>query len=175
MQIRDAKAADLEAITAIHNHAVLHTTAMWNDDTVDVADRAAWLTDRTASGFPVIVAVDETGVLGYASFGGFRPRSGYRYTVEHSVYVRDDLRGRGIGGALMRELIERARTLGLHVMVAGVDSENAGSIALHTRLGFVEVGRMPQVGTKFGRWLDLTFLQLVLDNRATPGGRQSTQ
>lgn len=167
-QIRDAETGDLEAITAIYNDAVLHTTAIWNVDTVDVADRARWLAERTGHGYPVIVAVDETGVLGYATFGDWRPHSGYRHTVEHSVYVRDGQRGRGIGKALMIELIHRARTLGKHVMVAAVDSSNTGSIIMHKRLDFMQVGRMPQVGTKFDRWLDLTFLQLVLDDRPFP-------
>ncbi|GAT71890.1 GNAT family N-acetyltransferase [Microbacterium hydrocarbonoxydans] len=168
MHIRDAEISDLETITAIHNDAVLHTTAIWNEDPVDVDDRAAWLADRTRLGFPVVVAVDETGVLGYASFAQWRPHSGYRHTVEHSVYVRGDQRGRGIGKALMAEIIERARARGIHAMIAGVDADNAGSIALHERLGFAEVGRMPQVGAKFGRWLDLTFLQLTLDDRPVP-------
>lgn len=168
VNIRDAETADLEAITAIHNDAVANTTAIWNEDPVDVADRAAWLAERADRGFPVIVAVDDSGLVGYASFGGFRPHSGYRHTVEHSVYVRDGERGRGIGKALMVELIERARTLGVHVMVAAVDSTNLGSIVMHKRLGFTQVGRMPQVGAKFGRWLDLTLLQLVLDERPWP-------
>ncbi len=168
VHIRDAEIADLETITAIHNDAVLHTTAIWNEDAVDIDDRAAWLADRTRLGFPVVVAVDETGVLGYASFAQWRPHSGYRHTVEHSVYVRGDQRGRGVGTALMAEIIERARARGIHTMIAGVDSDNAGSIALHERLGFAEVGRMPQVGAKFGRWLDLTFLQLTLDDRPAP-------
>ena len=86
-QIRDAETADLEAITAIHNDAVLNTTAIWNEEAVTVEDRAAWLAERTGRGYPVIVAVDETGVLGYATFGDWRPHSGYRHTVEHSVYV----------------------------------------------------------------------------------------
>lgn len=167
-QIRDAETADLEAITAIHNDAVLHTTAIWNEDAVDVADRAAWLAERTGRGYPVIVAVDETGVLGYATFGDWRPHSGYRHTVEHSVYVRDGQRGRGIGRALMVELIRRARDLGKHVMVAAIESGNTGSIIMHKRLDFMQVGRMPQVGAKFDRWLDLTFLQLVLDDRPFP-------
>lgn len=168
MQIRDAVAADLGAITAIHNAAVLTTTAIWNEDAVDADDRAAWLADRTRSGCPVIVATADGELLGYASFAQWRPHSGYRHTLEHSVYVRDGERGRGIGRALLEELIARARTRGAHVMVAGVESGNAGSIALHERLGFVEVGRLPQVGAKFGRWLDLTFLQLVLDARPAP-------
>lgn len=168
MQIRDARAADLEAITAIHNDAVLHTTAIWNEDAADVEDRAAWLADRTGRGFPVLVAVDDTGVVGYASFGQWRPHTGYRHTVEHSVYVRGDQRGRGVGRALMGELTTRARALGMHVMVGAVESGNDASLRLHRSVGFTEMGRMPQVGAKFGRWLDLTFVQLILDERAAP-------
>lgn len=167
-QIRDAETADLETITAIHNDAVLNTTAIWNEEAVTVEDRAAWLSDRQQKGYPVLVAVDDTGVLGYATFGDWRPHSGYRHTVEHSVYVRDGQRGRGIGKALMIELIHRARKLGKHVMVAAIESSNTGSIIMHKRLDFMQVGRMPQVGTKFDRWLDLTFLQLVLDERPFP-------
>lgn len=168
VQLRDAETSDLDTITAIHNDAVVHTTAIWNEEPVDVDDRAAWLAERTRRGFPVIVAVDDTGVLGYASYGDWRPHSGYRHTAEHSVYVRGDQRGRGIGKTLMTELIARARAQNLHVLVAGVDSTNTGSIVLHEKLGFREVGRLPQVGAKFGRWLDLSFLQLVLDERPTP-------
>lgn len=169
VQLRDAEAADLPTITEIHNHAVVHTTAIWNEDAVDVDDRAAWLADRTGRGYPVIVAVDDTGVVGYASYAQWRPHSGYRLTVEHSVYVRGDQRGRGIGTTLMTALIARARADGLHVMIGGIESGNNASIVLHERLGFVEVGRMPQVGAKFGRWLDLSMLQLVLDDRPAPG------
>ncbi|AZH80529.1 N-acetyltransferase [Microbacterium sp. Y-01] len=168
MHLRDAESADLDTITEIHNHAVVHTTAIWNEDAVDRADRAAWLADRTARGYPVIVAADETGVVGYASYAQWRPHSGYRHTVEHSVYVRGDQRGRGIGTTLMTALIERARADGMHVMIGGIESGNTASIALHERLGFREVGRMPQVGAKFGRWLDLSMLQLVLDDRPAP-------
>lgn len=176
VHIRDAGDGDLEAITAIHNHAVLHTTAIWNEEAVDVGDRAAWFAERRRRGFPVIVAVDGDDLIGYATFGDFRPHSGFRLTVEHSVYVRDDQRGRGVGKALMIELIDRARRLGIHVMVAAVESGNRGSIVMHKRLDFLQVGRMPQVGAKFGRWLDLTLLQLVLDERpfpdeSRPGGR----
>ncbi|MFS0910948.1 N-acetyltransferase family protein [Microbacterium sp. 179-I 3D2 NHS] len=168
VRIRNAEAGDLPTITEIHNHAVVHTTAIWNEDAVDVDDRAAWLADRTGRGYPVIVAVDETGVLGYASYAQWRPHSGYRLTVEHSVYVRGDQRGRGIGTTLMAALIERARAAGIHVMIGGIESGNTASIILHERLGFAEVGRMPQVGAKFGRWLDLSMLQLLLDDRETP-------
>lgn len=117
----------------------------------------------------MLVAVDESDdVLGYATFGDWRAWDGYRHTVEHSVYVRGDQRGEGLGKTLVVAIIEEARRLGKHVMVAGIESENVGSIRLHEKLGFVHVGQMPQVGAKFGRWLDLTFLQLSLDDRVSP-------
>jgi len=162
MQVRDARAADAEAIAAIYNDAVLNTTAIWNDVTVDAGDRAEWIAQRQGSGFPVLVATDGGDVVGYATYGSFRPHDGFRHTVEHSVYVRGDQRGSGIGGTLMAQLIERARENGVHVMVAAIESGNAGSLRLHERFGFVETGRMPEVGTKFGRWLDLVLLQLML-------------
>ena len=171
MQIRDAHAGDIEAILAIYNDAVCNTLAIWNERTVDAANRAAWLADRQRAGYPVLVAIDAEGnVTGYASFGDWRPFEGFRHTVEHSVYVRADRRGAGVGKALMVELIARARGLGKHVMVAGIEAGNAGSIALHKQLGFEEVGLMRQVGTKFGAWLDLAFLQLQLDTRSDPDG-----
>lgn len=171
MKIREARPEDVGGIAAIYNDAVACTTAIWNETPVDAANRRAWLADRQRAGYPVLVAVDEAGVvLGYASFGDWRAFEGYRHTVEHSVYVRSDRRGGGIGKALMQALIARARAIGKHVMVAGIEAGNAGSIALHERLGFERVGLMPQVGTKFGRWLDLAFLQLVLDARTDPDG-----
>lgn len=171
MQVRDARDGDLEGVMAIYNDAVLNTTAIWNEVAVDLANRRAWLADRERAGYPVLVAVDDGGsVLGYASFGDWRAFDGYRHTVEHSVYVRSDVRGGGIGTALMAELIARARAIGKHVMVAGIEAENRSSIALHERFGFEQVGLLPQVGMKFGRWLDLAFLQRVLDDRATPAG-----
>ncbi|MBW3500301.1 GNAT family N-acetyltransferase [Janthinobacterium sp. NKUCC08_JDC] len=171
MQIRDAHAGDIEAILAIYNDAVSNTLAIWNERTVDAANRAAWLADRQRASYPVLVAIDAEGtVAGYASFGDWRPFEGFLHTVEHSVYVRADRRGAGVGKALMVELIARARGLGKHVMVAGIEAGNAGSIALHKQLGFEEVGLMRQVGTKFGAWLDLAFLQLQLDTRSDPDG-----
>lgn len=171
MEVRDAGPGDVEGILAIYNDAVLHTTAIWNETTVDAANRAAWLADRQRAGYPVLVAAGpDGGVLGYASFGDWRPFDGYRHTVEHSVYVRADRRGEGLGAALMRALIVRARALGKHAMVAGIDAGNAGSIRLHRKLGFEEVGLLREVGTKFGAWLDLAFLQLTLDARTDPDG-----
>lgn len=182
MRIIDADASAIPAITAIYNDAVEHTTAIWNDRLVDEADRAAWLADKQRAGLPVLVAVadpddgktgDGSGegpaeVLGYATYGPWRPHDGYRATVEHSVYVASAARGDGIGTALLLALIERARAAGMHAMVAGIDGENQGSIRLHERLGFDTVGTLPQVGMKFGRWLDLVFCQLTLDDRPRP-------
>ena len=168
MDIRDADTADLPAIMAIYNDAVAHTTAIWNDAPVDLANRAAWLADRRRAGYPVLVAARDGVVLGYASFGDWRAFDGYRHTVEHSVYVRADQRGGGIGRALMEALITRARDIGKHVMVAGIEAGNTGSIRLHENLGFTQTGLLPQVGMKFGAWLDLAFLQLQLDDRPAP-------
>jgi L-amino acid N-acyltransferase YncA len=162
--IRDAAEADLPGILAIYNDAVENTTAIWNETLVDLANRRTWLAERNAAGFPVLVAVNPAGeVLGYASYGTWRTIEGFRHTVEHSVYVRGDQRGQGLGPALMQALIERAHAAALHVMVAAIESENAASIRLHQRLGFVTTGQMPQVGRKFDRWLDLTFMQLILE------------
>lgn len=169
MDVRDAGQDDIEDITAIYNDAVEHTTAIWNETRIDAANRRAWLADRQRAGYPVLVAVDSAGsVLGYASFGDWRAWDGYRHTVEHSVYVRADQRGNGIGEALMRVLIARARASGKHVMVAGIEARNTGSIRLHEKLGFEHAGHLKQVGAKFGSWLDLAFLQLMLDSRAVP-------
>ena len=127
------------------------------------------LIDQQKAGYPVLVAVNSAeGVLGYASLGDWRAWDGYRHTVEHSVYVRADQRGKGVGEALMHALIKRARRIGKHVMVAGIEAKNAGSIRLHEKLGFEHVGHLKQVGTKFGCWLDLLFLQLILDERTEP-------
>lgn len=169
MIIRNARHADAAEIAEIYNHAVLNTTAIWNDATVDAANRAEWIKQHEVAGYPVLVAADDADtVLGYATFADWRAWDGYRHTVEHSVYIRSDLRGHGLGTALMSALITAARQLGKHVMVAGIESGNTGSIKLHERLGFITVGQLPQVGSKFGRWLDLTFMQLTLDQRDEP-------
>ena len=166
--IRDATEQDLPAIRDIYNDAVLNTTAIWNEQPVDLANRLAWFTARQAQRYPILVAVDNDEVTGYASFGDWRPFEGYRYSVEHSVYVRNDQRGKGLGPRLMQTLIERARAGGKHVMVAAIESSNQASLRLHERLGFMTTGQMPQVGIKFGRWLDLTFMQLTLNPGAEP-------
>ena len=168
MSIRYAVKEDCAAIAAIYNHAVINTAAIWNDQTVDADNRIAWFEARALLGYPVIVSEENGVVTGYASFGDWRAFDGFRHTVEHSVYVHPEHQGKGLGLALMERLIEEAKRIGKHVMVAGIEAQNQGSIHLHQKLGFTITGPMPQVGTKFGRWLDLTFMQLQLDNRSDP-------
>jgi phosphinothricin acetyltransferase len=158
--LRDATEADLSAVRAIYNHAVEHTTAIWNETLVDLENRREWFRARKGRGFPVIVAEREGKVAGYASYGDWRAFDGYRHTVEHSVYVDKDCRGLGIGEGLMRELIARAAAADIHVMIAGIEAENTASIRLHEKLGFRVAGNFSEVGTKFGRWLDLTCMEL---------------
>lgn len=158
--LHDATEADLPAIRDIYNHAVEHTTAIWNETLVDLENRRDWFKARKARNFPVIVAMRDGKVAGYASYGDWRAFDGYRHTVEHSVYVEKDCRGHGIGEGLMRELVERAAAAGVHVMIAGIEAENTASIRLHEKLGFRIAGTFLEVGTKFGRWLDLTCMEL---------------
>jgi phosphinothricin acetyltransferase len=160
--IRDASETDLPAILAIYNDAVLNETCIWNDTPADLAERRAWWQSRVAQGFPVLVAETGGKVAGYASFGTFRPFEGYRFTVEHSVYIAREARRRGIGTLLLQQLIEEARSLRKHAMVGGIGADNAASFALHARLGFTETGRMPELGFKIGRWQDLVFVQKIL-------------
>jgi len=163
MPIRDAVEADLPAILAITNDAVRTTTAVWNETPTTLEARAAWLRDRQAQGYAVLVVEAAGGVEGFASLGPFRPFEGYARTTELSIYVDRDARGRGHGSALLGALVERAKALGMHVIVAGIAGDNEVSIGLHRRHGFAEVGRMPEVGRKFGRWLDLVLMQRLLD------------
>ena len=163
--IRPAIPADLPAILEIYNHAVLNSTAIWVETPADLTDRQAWLASRKAAGFPVLVADSTPGrasVIGYGSFGEFRAYEGFRYTVEHSVYVTDEAQGRGIGKMLLRALIEEARGMGKRVMVGAIDASNYASLALHEHMGFEETGRMPGVGEKFGKRLDMVLVQLTL-------------
>ena len=162
MTIRDAEDADLEAVRLIYNDAVLHTTAIWNETVVDLDDRRRWAAARRGLGYPVLVAEIEGEVAGYGSFGDFRAFDGYRHTCEHSVYVAERFRRRGLARALVVALERRASACGKHAMIAGIEAGNTASIALHAELGFVEVGRLPQVGRKFERWLDLVFMEKII-------------
>jgi L-amino acid N-acyltransferase len=168
MIIRDATEADLPALRDIYNHALLHTTAIWNDDVVDVENRRAWFQARAAQGYPILVAEIGGAVVGYASFGDFRVQDGFRATVENSIYVAPQAQGKGVARALMSALIARARACGKHVMIAAVHDENEGSMRLHQALGFRATGTLHQAGQKFGQWVNLVFLELRLDDRPQP-------
>jgi L-amino acid N-acyltransferase YncA len=160
--IRDCESDDLGGVLAIYNEVIAFSTAVFNDQAVTLEDRERWFTARCEQGYPVLVAVDSSGVVGFGSFGDFRSWPGYRYTVEHTVHVRADRRGQGVGTTLVQALIERAVALGKHVMIAGVEAENAASLRLHERLGFKPCARFSEVAWKFDRWLDLVFLQRML-------------
>ena len=160
--VADAACTDLPDILAIYNEVIRNTTAVYSEVEFTAARGAIWFDTKAEQGFPFLVVRDATGVAGFGTFGEFRAWPCYRYTVEHSVHVRADCRGRGIGKALVVELMARARAMHKHVMVAGIDADNQLSIALHQRLGFRIVGGLHEVGFKFGRWLDLVFLEAVI-------------
>lgn len=162
MRIEDAGHQDFEQVLAIYNEVIRNTTAVYSEDEYDEVQGRAWFEAKFAGGFPFIVARDAGGVAGFAAFGAFRAWPCYRYSVEHSVHVHAERRGLGIGRALVLELKLRAAAKGVHVMIAGIDTDNAASIRMHESLGFSRVGRLRQVGFKFGRWLDLEFLQFIL-------------
>ncbi|MBZ9937138.1 N-acetyltransferase family protein [Mesorhizobium sp. BR1-1-16] len=168
MDIRMAGEDDLPAILAIYNDAVLHTTAIWNDDTVDLDNRRAWFAARRGQGYPVFVATEGDRVLGYASYGDFRPFQGYRFTVENSVYVASSARGNGAGAALLAALVADATAADKHVMIAAITAGNEASVRLHARQGFVATGRLGEVGFKFGAYLDLILMEKRLAAPSSP-------
>jgi L-amino acid N-acyltransferase len=162
--IREATHADLEGILAIYNEVVQNSTAIYSLAPATLEERRAWLDARRAGGYPVLVADRGTEVLGFASFGEFRGIwPGYRYSVEHSVHVRSDCRGQGLGTRLVEDLFRPAAAMGKHVMIGGIDAANAGSLRMHEKLGFERVALFREVGHKFGRWLDLVFVQRFVD------------
>ena len=165
--VRDATPSDAGAIAAIYNHVIATSDAIWRDEPVTVDDRMNWLRDKQGAGWPVLVAIDDAGagageVVGFCALGPFRDWPGYEETAEHSIHLAASARGRGVGTTLLRAMIERARTMGKRVLVAGVDGGNDGSVRFHEQLGFVEVARMPGVGRKGGRSVDLLLLQRPL-------------
>jgi L-amino acid N-acyltransferase len=166
--IDDASHADLPGILEIYNDVIRTSTAVYSEVEVTEARGRTWFDGKIANGLPFIVARDATGVTGFGTFGEFRAPPCYGYSVEHSVHVRCNCRGRGIGRALVVELMARATGMGKHIMIAGIDADNAASIRLHQSLGFINVGHFHEVGFKFGRWLDLVFLQCRLPATNTP-------
>ena len=160
--LHDARLEDLPGLLEIYNHVIAESTAVFSDTPVTLEERTTWWRNRTGQGYPVLVARDASGVVGFATFGDFRAWPGYRYTVEHTVHVRADRRNRGVGLLLMQALIPRATELRKHRMVAGIDAANLGSIRFHERLGFERAGLLREVGFKFDRWLDLMLMQRPL-------------
>ncbi len=166
--VRHAVENDLPAMLEIYNDIIAHTTAVWHYEPHTLAMRQQWFQQRRAEGFPVFVAMDNEKMLGFSSFGSFRPWPGYKHTVENSVYVAADSRGKGVAKLLLPPLIEEAKLLGIHAMVAGIEADNEISIALHKKFGFAEVAHFKEVGWKFGRWLDLKFLELLINPLPAP-------
>ncbi len=170
-KVREAVDADLPAIVDLQNVLLSTTTVEWTERPHTVPERADWLRRQRVLQYPVLVAVAASEVVGWCSFSDFRDTTkwpGYQYTVEHTIHVREDNWGNGVGRSLMTALLEAAHSLGKHVMVGAVTGENEASIRFHERLGFVEVARMPHVGAKFGRWLDLVLLQKRIDELESP-------
>jgi L-amino acid N-acyltransferase len=156
-------------VLAILNEVIVSSTALWDYAPRPIASMSPWFDAKEAGHFPVIGAVgDNDALLGFATYGSFRAWPAYKYSVEHSVYVHQDHRGKGIGHQLVSAVIDCARTQQYHNMVAGIESSNHASRALHQRLGFEYCGVVRHAGYKFGRWLDLEFLQLLLDTPKTP-------
>ncbi|MFJ5777087.1 GNAT family N-acetyltransferase [Streptomyces sp. NPDC093094] len=161
VEVRPAHAGDTEAVRAIRNHAIEHSTALWTDTPQTPAEGEAWLAVHLERG-SALVAQTAGEIVGFAVYGPWRPLDGYRHTVENSVYVREGRHGLGVGSALLAALVDSARAAGHHSVVAGIEAENAASIRLHERFGFQHVGTVPEAGVKFGRWLDLTLMRLPL-------------
>lgn len=166
--VRLAQEADLPEILTIYNDIIVNTTAVYDYQPHTAAMRKQWWDTKKEQGFPVFVAEEDGRIVGFSSIGPFRAWAAYKYSVENSIYVATDVRGKGVGKLLMRPLIEAARKLDMHTILAGIDASNEASIKLHEWFGFKEVAHFKEVGYKFDRWLDLKFLQLVLDTPAEP-------
>ena len=166
--IRKATRDDLPAILAIYNDAILHTTAIYDYTPHTLDERTRWFEQLRSAGYPLFVAEEKDQIAGFADYGSFRNWPAYKYTVEHSIYVHPAFRRQGIARKLMQALIADAEKHEYITMIAGIDSQNEGSIHLHEALGFIRTGTIQKAGYKFGRWLDLVFYQLMLKGPAQP-------
>lgn len=162
MKLADCDATHLEAIRAIFNTEIAQSMALWEESPRSEATVRAWWDTKRQAGFPVIGAFDGDVLVGFATYGQFRPQSGYRYSVEHSIYLVATHRGRGIGRQLLEAIVERAQSVGRHAIIGVIDAANTPSRRLHESAGFELVGTMPEVGFKFDRWLDACFYQKLL-------------
>ncbi len=163
--IRPSTINDVEHILAIINYEILHSTAIYDYEERSYEEQLQWHRDKMEYRLPVIIAEFKNRVIGFGSYGSFRQKVAYRFSVEHSIYVHHEYRGMGAGKLLLEELIRLARNGGYHTMIAGIDAANRGSCEFHRKFGFVETARMKEVGFKFDRWLDLVFMQLMLQQK----------
>lgn len=165
--LRLATEADLEAINAIYNHYVVHSTCTYQEDPSTFEERQAWFTEHGPK-HPVLVVEREGVVLGWGSLSRYHSRCGYRLTVEPSLYLHPEARGQGLGSLLMAELIRWAGELGYHTIISGVSAEQAASAALHRKFGYTQVAHLREVGWKMGQWLDVLYFQLMLTGASPP-------
>ncbi len=157
--IRQAKEEDIAGILDIWNHEILNSTSIFEENPIDENYLKDWYTQRLSKGFPVLVAIENDQVIAYGSFGPFRAKSGYDITVEHSIYLQKDHRGKGIGKLLMRELLRIAKEMNLKNVIAVIDASNTKSIRFHERFGFIECGRLERIAIKFEKHLDAVIMQ----------------
>ena len=160
--IRHATENDLPQILDIYNDVIINTTAVYDYEPHTLEMRRQWFKTKEEQGLPVFVADENDKIVGLSSIGPFRAWAAYKYSVENSVYVAGDCRGKGIGKLLIPPLIDAAKGLKLHTIIAGIDATNEASLKLHKHFGFKEVAHFKEVGYKFNRWLDLKFLQLII-------------
>lgn len=160
--IRQATLEDIPAILELVNHEILHTTANYSYEPNTLEVQINWFEALQRDGFPVLVATIDGQVVGYGSYSAFAKRVGYRFTVEHSVYINYDFHGNGIGRLLVEQLVQLAKAESRHSIIARIDTQNEGSIHFHEKMGFTEVGRLKEIGFKFGKWLDVVYMQLML-------------
>ncbi|MCE7060928.1 GNAT family N-acetyltransferase [Dyadobacter sp. CY343] len=161
--IRSAAPKDLPVLLDIINHAILNTTAIYDYEPRTMDEQRAWFEKMFNDGMPVVVAEMEGKVIGYGSYNTFRPKIGYKFSVEHSIYLDDKSRGMGVGGKLLGSLIQRAKESGVHTMIGVIDAANRGSIEFHKKYGFVEKGYLKEIAFKFDQWLDVVFMQLLIE------------
>lgn len=162
MKIREAVKEDLPVILDIMNDAILNSTTIYDYNARTPEFVNNWFVKKQSDNMPVLVCEDEGKTIGFGSYGIFRAWDAYKYSAEHSIYIANGYRGRGMGGKLLERLIDLAKQQGFHTLIAGIDADNTGSCEFHSKYGFVEVGRFREVGYKFDKWLDLVFMQLIL-------------
>ncbi|APV44807.1 phosphinothricin acetyltransferase [Dehalogenimonas formicexedens] len=165
VSIRLAKTDDLQAINEIYNHYVLASTCTYQEKTETIEARKKWFEHHAPETYPVVVAEQAGAVVGWGSLSPYHTRYAYRFTVENSVYIHHEYLRQGIGTAILKDLIDRARKIGYHAIIAAIDGSQASSIDLHRKFGFTEVGHFHEVGFKFGTWLDVVYLEFM------PGGQ----